>query len=233
VLKPAQIARTAANWRTQLPADGVGANLKRLVNCEKGSLSAKGLGEYLVPKKGLELELLAGVSEAGARWRNPERSEGPAEYLVPKKGLELELLAGVSEAGACWRNPERSEGPAEYLVPKKGLEPPHPCGYMDLNHARLPIPPLRQVDCVAAAALQPLNQEDQHLHFTGVSPAVKITNRGEPRLGQLCAHGDVGVQHLRDRAAFFCVLGSFVERRGVGLRHARGHIKVDGSNRPT
>src|ERR1700689_3874533 len=30
------------------------------------------------------------------------------------------------------------------MVPKKGLEPPHPCGYMDLNHARLPIPPLRQ-----------------------------------------------------------------------------------------
>lgn len=32
------------------------------------------------------------------------------------------------------------------LVPKKGLEPPHPCEYMDLNHARLPIPPLRQVN---------------------------------------------------------------------------------------
>jgi signal transduction histidine kinase len=31
------------------------------------------------------------------------------------------------------------------MVPKKGLEPPHPCGYMDLNHARLPIPPLRRV----------------------------------------------------------------------------------------
>ena len=30
-------------------------------------------------------------------------------------------------------------------MPKKGLEPPHPCGYMDLNHARLPIPPLRLV----------------------------------------------------------------------------------------
>ena len=30
------------------------------------------------------------------------------------------------------------------LVPKKGLEPPRPCGHMDLNHARLPIPPLRQ-----------------------------------------------------------------------------------------
>src|SRR5579864_1505822 len=35
------------------------------------------------------------------------------------------------------------------MVPKKGLEPPHPCGYMDLNHARLPIPPLRQVDYFA------------------------------------------------------------------------------------
>ena len=33
------------------------------------------------------------------------------------------------------------------MVPKKGLEPPHPCEYMDLNHARLPIPPLRH--CVA------------------------------------------------------------------------------------
>src|SRR3982074_3327028 len=27
------------------------------------------------------------------------------------------------------------------VVPSKGLEPPHPCEYMDLNHARLPIPP--------------------------------------------------------------------------------------------
>src|SRR5215469_13694982 len=31
------------------------------------------------------------------------------------------------------------------MVPKKGLEPPRPCGHLDLNHARLPIPPLRQV----------------------------------------------------------------------------------------
>ena len=33
------------------------------------------------------------------------------------------------------------------LVPKKGLEPPHPCEYVDLNHARLPIPPLRHGTC--------------------------------------------------------------------------------------
>src|SRR5690606_18132938 len=29
------------------------------------------------------------------------------------------------------------------VVPKGGLEPPRPCGHMTLNHARLPIPPLR------------------------------------------------------------------------------------------
>jgi hypothetical protein len=34
----------------------------------------------------------------------------------------------------------------ERLVPSKGLEPPHRCRYMDLNHARLPIPPRWQVD---------------------------------------------------------------------------------------
>src|SRR2546423_7232714 len=96
--------------------------------------------------------------------------------LVPKNGLELEALCGreasACEPGARSRNPERSEGPQPRMtfrfhwVPKKGLEPPHPCGYMDLNHARLPIPPLRQVDCVAAAASQPPNQEDQLIYFT-------------------------------------------------------------------
>jgi hypothetical protein len=42
------------------------------------------------------------------------------------------------------------------MVPKKGLEPPHPCGYMDLNHARLPIPPLRRATslCGGTAALK-------------------------------------------------------------------------------
>ncbi len=31
------------------------------------------------------------------------------------------------------------------MVPKKGLEPPLPCENMDLNHARLPVPPLRHI----------------------------------------------------------------------------------------
>ena len=41
------------------------------------------------------------------------------------------------------------------MVPKKGLEPPHRCRYMDLNHARLPIPPLRLEECDAAPGLKP------------------------------------------------------------------------------
>jgi hypothetical protein len=46
-------------------------------------------------------------------------------------------------------SPGREYWIIKIVVPKKGLEPPHPCGYMDLNHARLPIPPLRPVDYLA------------------------------------------------------------------------------------
>ncbi len=36
------------------------------------------------------------------------------------------------------------EGGKSEMVPKRGLEPPQDCSHMNLNHARLPIPPLRQ-----------------------------------------------------------------------------------------
>ena len=74
----------------------------------------------------IKLSRLAGVSEAGARRRNPERSEGSpvlscfsgpnAEIPSLARDLShvcpaiLSRLAGVSEAGARRRNPERSEG---------------------------------------------------------------------------------------------------------------------------
>ena len=50
------------------------------------------------------------------------------------------------------------------LVPKKGLEPPHPCGYMDLNHARLPIPPLRR-----GAAAERRREGYTAIYFTDVN----------------------------------------------------------------
>jgi hypothetical protein len=37
----------------------------------------------------------------------------------------------------------RCQTSVELLVPKRGLEPPLPCENVDLNHARLPIPPFR------------------------------------------------------------------------------------------
>ena len=38
-----------------------------------------------------------------------------------------------------------SAGKPGKMVPQKGLEPPLPCENVDLNHARLPVPPLRHV----------------------------------------------------------------------------------------
>src|ERR1700704_3201686 len=54
------------------------------------------------------------------------------------------------------------------VVPKKGLEPPHPCGYMDLNHARLPIPPLRPVTWCGGLA-PPNRKERQPLFYRAAS----------------------------------------------------------------
>jgi hypothetical protein len=44
---------------------------------------------------------------------------------------------------------------------------------MDLNHARLPIPPRWQLDCVAAAAFTAADQEDQPFYSTDVLLSVK------------------------------------------------------------
>jgi hypothetical protein len=57
----------------------------------------------------------------------------------------FETVAGAREMDevAFHDAVSRNLGYIRDLVPKKGLEPPHPCEYMDLNHARLPIPPLR------------------------------------------------------------------------------------------
>src|SRR5208282_4869544 len=66
-----------------------------------------------------------------------------------RRDSKLRRLRGVR---AARRNPELREGPSNFrktcleMVPSKGLEPPHRCRYMDLNHARLPIPPRWQVD---------------------------------------------------------------------------------------
>ncbi len=59
------------------------------------------------------------------------------------------------------------------MVPSKGLEPPHPCEYMDLNHARLPIPPRWQVDFSCAAITKSPYQEDLRFYSTDAKLCVK------------------------------------------------------------
>ena len=59
------------------------------------------------------------------------------------------------------------------MVPKKGLEPPHPCEYVDLNHARLPIPPLRHGTHVQRL----LAEQAATLSLANVVVGVKLTRR--------------------------------------------------------
>jgi hypothetical protein len=67
-----------------------------------------------------------------------------------------------------------------HLVPSKGLEPPHPCEYMDLNHARLPIPPRWQVTLHSSGDQRSPCQEDLPVYFTDtpqpVKPAIEVTS---------------------------------------------------------
>jgi hypothetical protein len=63
------------------------------------------------------------------------------------------------------------------MVPSKGLEPPHPCEYMDLNHARLPIPPRWQVNLLSSGDPSSPCQEDLHLYSTDTKHRVKPSPR--------------------------------------------------------
>src|ERR1700679_2647753 len=70
----------------------------------------------------------------------------------------------------------------EDLVPKGGLEPPHPCEYMDLNHARLPIPPLRHWACPAHREDKPVvsPQSFKHRRPCQLRPACLTLSRLAP-----------------------------------------------------
>src|SRR5579862_8875908 len=67
------------------------------------------------------------------------------------------------------------------MVPKKGLEPPHPCEYMDLNHARLPIPPLRHGLQRKASGNEP-PRDNRYRLVLQRGPG--MSNDGEDRLAQ-------------------------------------------------
>src|SRR5579875_3070112 len=68
--------------------------------------------------------------------------------LKPIAGHKRLLLLRIERTT---RETSRLERLSADFVPTKGLEPPHPCEYMDLNHARLPIPPLRHKRGISGA----------------------------------------------------------------------------------
>src|SRR5271157_41819 len=91
-------------------------------------------------------------SGASCRFHEPPDAEPHVRWCGRTAGLLPPPTRSTLLTGACISSSAYHHGYcegdealsySEILVPKKGLEPPHPCGYMDLNHARLPIPPLR------------------------------------------------------------------------------------------
>src|ERR1035437_6381174 len=62
------------------------------------------------------------------------------------------------------------------MVSKKGLEAPRPCEYVDLNHARLPIPPLRHETQIQRTA-----EPAASLSLANAEPAVKFWRERKSR----------------------------------------------------
>src|SRR5690348_3351492 len=95
------------------------------------------------------------------------------------------------------------------MVPKKGLEPPRPCGHMDLNHARLPVPPLRQSGVmqegttvfIVAASLRPCQIAAKPkpasliVDAPSCCPAVWVLAAGKRPMAQICRQTDATTRH--------------------------------------
>ncbi len=88
--------------------------------------------DYLVP---LRMSANALASNSSRRTISPSSgggSPGPSRRSAPS------WRPRPDDAALAWLQPETT-------VRKEGLEPSHPCGYRNLNPARLPIPPLSRV----------------------------------------------------------------------------------------
>ena len=67
------------------------------------------------------------------------------DATTDEPALRQQLEAHAPRKPANSRRSSASSGLASTSrVLKEGLEPPRPCGHVDLNHARLPIPPLQR-----------------------------------------------------------------------------------------
>src|ERR1700721_1009757 len=132
------------------------------------------------------------------------------------------------------------------MVPKKGLEPPHPYGYMDLNHARLPIPPLRQkvtlgyaahsgADLSGRGTINILPGRRKLSNLRRAIPQSQLMSVCLLRLRlsfQLRAQSNVRFQHLGHRTVRFRALSNLLECRIVGSGHVSHGVKMNPRNGP-
>src|SRR5579884_3825900 len=116
---------------------------------------------------------------------------------------QLWLVGVENRPERCFAVSSKVGKRTELMVPKKGLEPPHPCGYMDLNHARLPIPPLRPV----AQLPRPRPRENCKIRFYrclrfrsnhSAPAAKKFVRDGRVQPGQVCGSRRIISRHARN-----------------------------------
>src|SRR5208282_3747028 len=154
-----------------------------------------------------------------------------------RRDSKLRRLRGVR---AARRNPELREGPSNFrktcleMVPSKGLEPPHRCRYMDLNHARLPIPPRWQSDLQCSGGPKAaVSGRSTLLFYRHVTDCQTTFATEQHPLSELRRHGDFRVQDFRYRTAFLRRLRIFLKRRRVRARNLAYDIEVARCNRPS
>ena len=94
-----------------------------------------------------------------AKRLRPDLTKLPAVDWEELEAWINEQMKGGSEARGVRVRQDEASVPTSSLssrpsaVPETGLEPARPCGHMDLNHARLPIPPLRLEGRIVAIAV--------------------------------------------------------------------------------
>src|ERR1700722_8282081 len=120
------------------------------------------------------------------------------------------------------------------LVPKKGLEPPHPCEYVDLNHARLPIPPLRHLmmlrrESAERAATLSLANALYGVKFRRRTRAGNLRPGAASalRLHQLRVQHDLCIvrEQLRNRATRLRICRGFIENFFRRARNTRRRVQ--------
>ncbi len=118
---------------------------------------------------------------------------------------------------------------AEEEVPPSGVEPPRPCGHMNLNHARLPIPPRRRRVSFIAPDSRFLKVWSNVGNFISAEPGLSRSIDRGPCPGLSSLH-PVSSDSWRGRAFGWATSGFWTQRtrltgRVSGLFFGQGAVR--------